>query len=295
MTEQVLFAPGGATEVTQLQIRDYLDTVELKLQSIRDRLDGGLALDTATLAALETINAIVSGSVSVSNMIPAVETGLATETTLASRASEAKLEAVRALLAATLQVAGTIALDTTTLAALETISVGNFPASQPVTGPLTDTQLRAAVVPVSGPVTDAQLRAASVGVTVANPTANPETGLAKDTNLLSLLAEFRNKYDVVQTATDTYVTSGDHDLIIPAAGQAIRSVWLYAQAKGALDTGTVLVTFTLGPNSYTFELTGSQPFAHGAVWEGAADQKLVVNTSSTAAVIVNADYRSFAP
>jgi hypothetical protein len=34
----------------------------------------------------------------------------------------------------------------------QTINVGNFPASQPVTGPLTDAQLRATPVPVSGTV-----------------------------------------------------------------------------------------------------------------------------------------------
>lgn len=104
----------------------------------------------------------------------------------------------------------TVALDAATLAALETISVANFPAvqpvsdnggsltvdgtvavsnfpatqpvsgtfwqtTQPVSGPLTDTQLRATPVPVSGtfwqatqpvsgPLTDAQLRAASVPI-----------------------------------------------------------------------------------------------------------------------------------
>lgn len=117
------------------------------------------------------------------------------------------------------------------------------------------------------------------------------TGSATQATLASLLTEFQNKYDVVQTAKATYNTLGNHDLITPSAGTALRVVWLYAQAKGALDTGTVEVTFTLGSNSYGFELTGSQPFAHSAVWEGAVDQKLVVNTSSTAAVMVNADWR----
>ena len=38
-------------------------------------------------------------------------------------------------------------------------------ATQPVSGPLTDTQLRATAVPVSGPLTDTQLRATNVDVT----------------------------------------------------------------------------------------------------------------------------------
>lgn len=54
------------------------------------------------------------------------------------------------------------------------VSVSNFPASVeisndvgnpiPVSGPLTDTQLRAVAVPVSGPLTDSQLRASAVPV-----------------------------------------------------------------------------------------------------------------------------------
>lgn len=39
--------------------------------------------------------------------------------------------------------------------------------AQPVTGPLTDNQLRAAAVPVSGPLTDVQLRASTVPVSVS--------------------------------------------------------------------------------------------------------------------------------
>jgi hypothetical protein len=47
------------------------------------------------------------------------------------------------------------------------VSVSNFPASQAVTGPLTDAQLRAAAIPVSGPLTDTQLRASAVPVSAA--------------------------------------------------------------------------------------------------------------------------------
>jgi hypothetical protein len=44
------------------------------------------------------------------------------------------------------------------------VSVSNFPATQPVSGPLTDAQLRNTAVPVSGPLTDAQLRNTAVPV-----------------------------------------------------------------------------------------------------------------------------------
>lgn len=101
------------------------------------------------------------------------------------------------------------------------------------------------------------------------------------------------KFDAVLTAKATYTTSGDHTLITPPGGQSLRVLWFYAQAKGLLDVGTVLVTFTLGTKSYEFELTGSQIFAHAVVWDGAANQTLVVNTSNTAAILINVDYRSF--
>lgn len=62
-----------------------LDSATLAaLETITAVVSGTVALDSATLAALENITAVVSGSVSVSNMIPAVETGLAKETTLGS-------------------------------------------------------------------------------------------------------------------------------------------------------------------------------------------------------------------
>ena len=53
------------------------------------------------------------------------------------------------------------------------ITVANFPATQPVSGPLTDLQLRATPVPVSGTVTtggltDTQLRATPVPVSVGS-------------------------------------------------------------------------------------------------------------------------------
>jgi hypothetical protein len=70
-----------------------------------------------------------------------------------SKAEHAKLEAIRALLAGSIAVTGTF-----------------WQATQPVSGPLTDTQLRASAVPVSGPLTDTQLRASAVPVSMATQT-----------------------------------------------------------------------------------------------------------------------------
>lgn len=67
----------------------------------------------------------------------------------------------------------------------QSVSVSNFPATQPVSGtfwqatqpvsgPLTDTQLRATAVPVSGPLTDTQLRASALPVSIAATVATRE-------------------------------------------------------------------------------------------------------------------------
>lgn len=48
------------------------------------------------------------------------------------------------------------------------LKVDGSGVTQPVSGPLTDTQLRASAVPVSGPLTDTQLRASAVPISAAN-------------------------------------------------------------------------------------------------------------------------------
>lgn len=57
------------------------------------------------------------------------------------------------------------------------VPVDGSGVTQPVSGPLTDAQLRATSVPVSGPLTDAQLRATVVPVSVSNfPASQPVSG-----------------------------------------------------------------------------------------------------------------------
>lgn len=318
---------GLATEPKQDTTNTRLSDILLELGA---KLEAGqeVALDPVTLAALETISVAnfpasqaVTGPLTDAQLrasavpvsVAGQETGLAKEVTLGALLTE---------LGQKLEEGGTVGLNVATLTALEVISVANFPASQPVTGPLTDAQLRAAAVPVSGPITDAQLRASALAVSgpltdaqlraAAVPVAGPLTDaqlradpvLSAITNfppsqevvdfaVLDLLQEFRNRYDVVKTAKAEYTTDGPHTLVAPTVGSALRVVWIFAQARGSLADGVVTVTVSLGGNSYQFELTGSQPFAHSAVWEGATDQDLIVTTSSAAPVLVNIDYREF--
>lgn len=166
---------GGSSDATEA-------TLQLILAELTQKLEAGeqVALDAATLAALETITAVVSGTVAVSNMIPAVETGLAKEATLQSLLTE---------LQAKLEAGEEVALDAATIAAIKVISgavsVTNFPATFPDghTQPLTDTQLRATAVPISGTVattgglTDTELRATPVPVAtgLTQPTTPADT------------------------------------------------------------------------------------------------------------------------
>lgn len=291
-----IVGPGGEVDVSDRPAR------QLGVVTV----DGGTTLPSTLEVANDIGNPIpVNGTVAVT----ALDIGLSVLRDALTGAPTGTLEAIRSLLAGTVSVGGTVALSSTDralLEALETVSaivsgtvvVSNLPATQPVSGPLTDTQLRAAPVPVSFPadesgLTDTELRATPVPVSGTVALSNPtETGLAKDATVLPVLKRF----DSVLTAKATYTTSGDHTLIAaPASPLALRPVWFYAQAKGVLDTGTVVVSFTLGARSYEFELTGSQPFAHGAVWDGAVGEALVVNTSSVAAVMVNCDYRPYEP
>lgn len=88
-----------------------------------------------------------------------------------------------------------------------TVNVGNLPASQTVNGtvgvsnsdfPLPTTQVTS-LTPQKDALTDAQLRAAAVNVTVSNPTANPETGLAKETTVAAILTELQQKLEAGQS------------------------------------------------------------------------------------------------
>lgn len=140
----------------------------------------------------------VDGTVAVSGTVAV--TGPLTDTAL--RATPVPISGtVTSTPSGTQTVAGTVALDTATLAALESITaVGPLTNTElratplpvsgtvavsgtvPVSGPLTDTALRATPVPISGTVavtgalTDTQLRATAVPVSLATAPTTPVTG-----------------------------------------------------------------------------------------------------------------------
>lgn len=198
-----------------------------------------VALDAATLAALETIT--------MANPTPATDvSALAKETTLQGVAKDASVLAVRDRLPAALDGSGNfkVALPGTQPVSLATAPVtpvtdnggsltvdGGFltntelrasavPVSTGLT-PLTDTQLRASAVPVSGPLTDTQLRAAAVPVSgpltdiQLRATAVPTKALPNATTWVSAAVAGPAANAVIVTTGN--LPAGDYDLFINMA------------------------------------------------------------------------------
>lgn len=185
---------------------------------------GTVALDAPTLAALETINAVVTGSVSVTNFPASVEvsndvgnplpvngtvaldaaTLAALETIGLDAATLAALETINAV------VSGTVALDAASLAALETIQIGSLPAVA-----LDAASLAALETIELGATTLAALE--NTTVTVGNP------GLT-ETQLRTVLPD--------ETGTWSYY-AGVSGTVVVAAGERVIGIVAVANAGSA--------------------------------------------------------------
>ena len=233
---------GAATEATAAALLSAAQAIKTAAEALAGRtldtsaISGTVALDSATLSALEGVNATVSGTVAVSNF-PATQpvsgtvsvanlpdtqpvsavalplpAGAATEVTAA-----ALLAAAKAIKTAAETLAGRT-INTSSIGG--TVAVSNFPAAEPITGTvavsnmvaqgLTDTQLRAAAVPVtvenmSAGLTDAQLRAAPVPVAVAI-VKNTDTPFSNGDPGLLMLAKRRDSDTTSVSADGDYTT-----------------------------------------------------------------------------------------
>lgn len=110
------------------------------------------------------------------------------------------------------------------------VVIASNQSAVPVSGPLTDTQLRATAVPVSGPLTDAQLRATAVPVsgpltdTQLRATAVPVSGPLTDTQLRASAVPVSAAALPLPTGAATETTLQSIDAGIPAAlGQTTMS------------------------------------------------------------------------
>jgi hypothetical protein len=163
---------------------------------------------------------------------------------------------------------GIVSLTQAVLDALETISVGNFPASYPVTGTFWQ-----ATQPISGTVT------------VANPTTNPETGLAKDATLLRRFGDHVTKAGVVSTI-------GDNTLHTPTSGKKVRLYWIglsTSQDNAAENLIQVKLTDADGTVKYRWCLGNPGAFVGGRTIEGSVNEPLILNLATTDAVNWNVD------
>jgi len=162
-----------------------------------------------------------------------------------------------------------VALDAATLAALEsitaavtgTVAVSNLPATQPVSGPLTDTQLRATALPVSA-----------------------------DT-LTTIAAALDNRFGGGKTAVPFTVTAaGDTTIYTPAAGKAVRLFSVSALADSDQAT-TPLIKVLLG----SVEVTRGHAIGDWEIREGAANGALKLNLSEANSVSGTVYLKEFTP
>lgn len=132
------------------------------------------------------------------------------------------------------------------------VTIASNQSAVPVSGPLTDTQLRATAVPVSGPLTDAQLRATAVPVsgpltdTQLRATAVSVSGPLTDAELRATAVPVSGPLtDTQLRATAVPVSAASLPLPTGAATEATLSA-LNAKVT-AVDTGAVVVSSSALP------------------------------------------------
>lgn len=118
------------------------------------------------------------------------------------------------------------------------VPVSGFPSSQAVTGPLTDTQLRASAVPVSGPATDTQLRATALPVSgpatdaQLRATALPVSGPATDAQMRATPIPVQPPQP--STGTPSSVTVGTSTATLSAANAGREGGTIFNEGSGVL-------------------------------------------------------------
>lgn len=181
------------------------------LTAIRDKIltePATEAKQDAIIAAIENISPGGEGGGDASAAKQDEQTGVleAIASALTGVASDTGIAAIIAALGETLAVSGP--LTDTQLRA----------TAVPVSGPLTDTQLRATAVPVSGPLTDTQLRATAVPVSAESLPlpSGAATSAKQDTMTAAVTALRGTEYETVaasQTAKVLGATGAIGDLL----------------------------------------------------------------------------------
>ena len=138
----------------------------------------------------------------------------------------------------------------------------------PVSGPLTDTQLRASAVPVSGPLTDVQLRASAVPVSAASLPL--PAGAATETTLAGLSAKFGTLGQKLMAGSAPVVIASDQSAI-PASQSGTWSVRNQDGVGNDITSSAVgaLRALHVKPLGYTVVATARRDYSTGSVTTGA--------------------------
>jgi hypothetical protein len=142
--------------------------------------------------------------------------------------------------------AGAAAVDVITVqgvASMIPLKMDGSGVVQPVSGPLTDAQIRAAALPVSGPLTDAQLRASGVPVTgTFFPATQPVSGPLTDTQLRA------SGVPVTGPMTDAQMRAS----AVPVSGP-ITDAQLRASSVPVAATGPTLTKGVQGATGFSMQ------------------------------------------
>lgn len=176
-------AAGAAGSATDVSTDSPLPVRQTGALTVTLANGSTVAIDAPTVAALAlAIETRLRAA-------PLDVTGALTNAQLRASAVPVSLGAAVALDSATLAALEAISLNPGQSVALDSASITALLATRPVTGPLTNAELRATAVPVSGPLTDAQLRATPVPVSMAGggaglsgPTSSYRLTTAASTN-----------------------------------------------------------------------------------------------------------------
>jgi hypothetical protein len=138
----------------------------------------------------------------------------------------------------------------------------------PVSGPLTDTQLRASAVPVSGPLTDVQLRASAVPVSAASLPL--PAGAATETTLAGRSAKFGTLGQKLMAGSAPVVIASDQSAI-PASQSGTWSVRNQDGVGNDITSSAVgaLRALHVKPLGYTVVATARRDYSTGSVTTGA--------------------------
>ena len=240
---------------------------------------GTVELGAASLSALENVTAMVANFPATQQVFGAVDA----DTGLTQALTDAQLRA------AAVAVSGTLALDAPTLLALETINVGNFPATQPIsadalplpTGAATQTTLAALLAKlIVARNTDDPFVAGEPGyVILARRRDSDTSGVSADGDLDALYTDEAGRLKVAtQPASVTSVTGN-----ITASAQNVS-----IKCDRFSNLSVSMSTAALAGHNISFECSNNTTNGTDGTWYGVQAVRSNANTVETSSGVLAA-------